>query len=114
MSDNSFRRSKVLCSQCQLPLDGGKNNSGSVRCPRCNTRSEVDSSCATSCISCQEKVVSIDITNNSQEKSSEISTRNVEKNDHGSCHSSEQSSDERERSLLIKAWKLLKRGLFQV
>ena len=124
MSDNIPLKDRVTCTNCKLPLSEEalrKKDGGALRCPRCNTLMELDPACSTSCLSCQklqqanpspclEEIVSIDITNNSQEKTCEISGSNVEKNDHGS----EGPVEDSEKSLLTRAWRLLKRGLFQV
>lgn len=124
MSDNIPLKDMVTCTNCKLSLSEEalqKKGGGVLRCPRCNTLMELDSACSTSCLSCGklqqanpspclEEIVSIDITNNSQEKTCEISGSNVEKNDHGS----EDPVEDSEKSLLTRAWRLLKRGLFQV
>ena len=121
MSDNNSKAdNRLVCSKCHfplalknLPLDQFKE----IHCPRCNTAHTLDPQCSTSCLSCSkmhqkepnpclEEIVSIDITNNSQEKTSEISGKNVEKNDHG--------LEDRDLGLLAKAWQYLKKGLFQV
>ncbi len=113
MSDNIPLKDRVTCTNCKLPLSEEalrKKGGGALRCPRCNTLMELDPACSTSCLSCQKFNPSIDITNNSQEKTCEISGSNVEKNDHGS----EDPVEDSEKSLLTRAWRLLKRGLFQV
>lgn len=121
MSDKLKKADKRLdCSQCNYQLTPeiyATSKSGEVKCPRCNSSIVIDSTCATSCFTCQsnykenhssctEKIVSIDITNNNQEKTCEISGANVEKNDHGLKDSN--------TSMLLKAWQILKKGLFQV
>lgn len=117
MSDNIQADKRLICTNCQMPLADVLPTTTSIRCTRCNTLMELDPKCSTSCLSCEklhqanptacvEEIVSIDITNNSQEETCEISGVNVEKNDHGLKNS--------EESMLTKAWRTLKRGLFQV
>lgn len=121
MSDNNQADNRLVCTNCSLPLASiveQNPSSTSVRCPRCNTSLTVDSACKTSCLSCAKmhkkdpspcisETVSIDITNNSQEKSCEISGSNVEGNEHG-------IKESRGSDLLLKTWQKLKSALFHV
>ena len=121
MSDKPKKTdNRLVCNQCNYPLIKElffNSNSKETKCPRCNSVIGIESPCDTSCHSCQsqyqqnhssceEKIVSIDITNNNQEKTCKISESNVEKKEHGQENSGS--------SMLLKAWRILKKSLFQV
>ena len=121
MSDNNQADKRLVCTNCKLPLtpeSSQRKGGNTIRCPRCNTLLTLDSMCQTSCLSCAKihqkdpspcvsEIVSIDITNNSQEKCCEISGSNVEGNEHGTL-------EDKELSLFMKLWSKLKRTLFHL